>query len=336
MIEQYTFTGVWFVYDGGCPICNLAAHAMQLREALGPLNLFDARTETDHPLITEINARGLSLDDGMVIYHEHQFFHGKEALEFMAVFAAPKGFFNRINRLLFRSKRFASISYPWMRGSRNLLLFLRRKPKINNLECREQPIFQTIFGDGWEDLPPVMLKHYTNKPFSNDVYVTEGTMDVKTAPVLRMLAPLSRLFGGIPLTNKTDVPVTVRFESESGSKAFHFNRAFHFPGQKPYIFHSKMVPQGSNKVVEQMKFGLGWRVAFKWQQERVILAHDGYCLCLFGCFLPLPLNWLIGTVHAEEQAIDDKSFKMFVEINHWLFGKIYEYRGTFTMVTDHG
>ena len=152
---------------------------------------------------------------------------------------------------------------------------------------------------------------------------------------LRIFAPVLQILGGVPAVNETDVPVTVRFESEDSSQAFHFNRAFHFTGKKPYVFHSKMVPQGGNKVVEQMKFGLGWRVSFHWQEDKVILAHNGYCLCLFRRFFPLPLDWLLGTVHAEEQAINDASFKMFVEMRHWVFGKIYEYRGTFHMVTNH-
>jgi predicted DCC family thiol-disulfide oxidoreductase YuxK len=67
--------GVWFVYDGECPMCNTAAHAF---------HLINARKTKDDPLIEEINKRKIDLDEGMVIYCEDRFYHGKDALKFMA------------------------------------------------------------------------------------------------------------------------------------------------------------------------------------------------------------------------------------------------------------
>jgi len=332
MNEQNVQTGVWFIYDGECPVCKNAAQALRIKKELGPLHLLDARTEIQHLLIDKVNQERLNLDEGMVIYHQGQLFHGSTALEFMAIYGAPSGIFNRINRLLFRSPLLSKTLYPLMRAVRNFLLLIRHKPPIHNLINRKQPTFQSIFGADWDKLPPVMLKHYANRPFCNEVNTVQGTMAVQAAPILRLATPMLRLLGGIPAVNENNVPVTVRFESDSHSNAFHFRRTFHFPNQKPYVFHSKMIPQHEDKVVEQMKFGLGWRVAFEWRDNRVILAHNGYCLCIWRKFIPVPLNWLIGKVHAEEWALDDNSFEMFVEIRHFLFGKIYEYRGRFDVI----
>ena len=193
------------------------------------------------------------------------------------------------------------------------------------------PIFEHVFGAAWHQMPPVMRKHYANRPFSNDVQVAKGKMWVKTAPILRFFAPLLRLLGGIPAVDAENIPVTVSFKSETKDTALHFVRHFHLQEGAPYIFHSKMIARGGNDVVEVMKFRLGWCTKFLWQNDKVILAHNGFCLCLFGYFIPLPITWLIGHIHAEEEAIDNNHFKMFVEIRHPLFGKVYEYRGTFAM-----
>ena len=75
---------VWFVYDGDCPICTHAAEALLIKQEFGSLNLLNAREAVDNPLIDEINKRGYDLDEGMVIYAHDHFYHGKEALKFMA------------------------------------------------------------------------------------------------------------------------------------------------------------------------------------------------------------------------------------------------------------
>ena len=125
--------GIWFVYDGDCPVCQIGASLFKVRQAAGELVLLNARTETAHPLLQEINAAGLNLDDGMVIKYRDQLYHGHKALELMAVLGADDGMFNRFNRLMFRSSTMAKLGYPVMRFFRNLLLTLKGIKKIDNL-----------------------------------------------------------------------------------------------------------------------------------------------------------------------------------------------------------
>jgi hypothetical protein len=87
-----------------------------------------------------------------------------------------------------------------------------------------------------------------------------------------------------------------------------------------------------NEVIEIMRFGLGWKMRYSWDGEKVILAHCGYALNLFGHFIPLPLTILLGAGYAEEHAIDDNTFEMLTHITHPWWGKIYEYKGRFEVV----
>jgi predicted DCC family thiol-disulfide oxidoreductase YuxK len=125
---------VWFVYDGECPICCAAAQALRIRKAVGQLHLVDARVETDHPLLAEIAAHQLDLDEGMVIHFGDRLYHGADALQLMALLGSGQGWFNRMNALLFRSAVPARWAYPLMRSARNLAIRLRGVTSIDNLQ----------------------------------------------------------------------------------------------------------------------------------------------------------------------------------------------------------
>lgn len=125
---------IWFVYDGECPICQMGASLFKVRDNVGTLYTVDARTEKDHPVMCEVNDAKLNLDEGMVIKYQGALYQGEDALHLMAKIGAKDMGFNRLNSVLFRSKTLTKLSYPFMRGGRNLALKLKGAGKINNLK----------------------------------------------------------------------------------------------------------------------------------------------------------------------------------------------------------
>lgn len=321
--------GVWFIYDGECPICKQAAKALRIKKTFGTLSTLDARAHTDDPLIDAINHKNLDLDEGMVIYVDGQFFHGKEALQFMAKYGEAHNIFMATLRSLFWSKILSRLMYPWMRATRNYLLRRKKVKRIDNLQLKNEPIFKSIFGEQWASLPPVMKKHYSNRPYTQDISTVTGHLDVSCKPPLLWLSPLMKLLGQIPTHNEKNVPVTVHFESDLNSKSFHFNRMFTFTKSAPYAFQSRMLQVKDNEVIEIMKFGLGWKMLYNWDGEKVILTHKGYALNFFGHFIPLPLTIIMGKGYAEERPLTEHSFEMETHIHHPWWGKLYEYKGHF-------
>lgn len=192
-----------------------------------------------------------------------------------------------------------------------------------------EPIFKDIFGDSWDDLPPVMHKHYANRPYCDDKVIVEGKLDVMCDGPIKLLAPLMKLMGQIPARNEKAVSVTVQFQSDENSKAFHFVRTFNFKNDTPYIFKSSMLQIKDNEVIEVMRFGLGWKMLYRWDGEKIVLEHRGYALRILGHFMPIPLTVLMGKGYAEEIAIDDNTFDMITHITHPWWGKVYEYKGRF-------
>lgn len=325
-------SGVWFVYDGDCPICTHAAQAIRIKQVFGELSTLNARETKDDPLIEEISRLGLDLDEGMVIYNNGRFYHGDGALKFMARYGASGNFFMFFLKSLFWSDTLSRLMYPWMRGIRNWLLRRRNVSRIDNLNLKNEPTFKSIFGQSWDELPPVIKKHYANHSYTTEITSVEGTLDVFCKPPLLWLSPLMKLLGQIPAFNEKNVPVTVHFESEINSKAFHLNRIFNFSNGKPYRFRSRMFQIRGNEVIEIMQFGLGWKTKYFWDGEKVVLAHIGYAVRLFGNLIPLPLTILLGEGNAEEHPVDDNTFDMEVTISHPWWGKLYGYKGRFQVM----
>lgn len=198
----------------------------------------------------------------------------------------------------------------------------------------QDPIFKSVFAAQWETLPAVMHKHYANRPFSHDVGTVEGKMDVEFGWLVKLLSPMLRLVGALVPYQGKDIPVTVSFRSEPDSNRFCLDRTFHLPHKSPYVFFSRLVPIEKDIIVEWMKYGIGWKHRFYYQDEKVILEHVGYVWNLLGKMLPIPLGLLLGRGYAEEQALDENRFRMKMNIIHPLFGKMYEYRGVFKVIDE--
>lgn len=127
--------GVWIIYDGDCPMCKTSTHIYRLKEQFGTLHLINARDLDENPeLLTQINDRELDLDVGMVILQNNEFFHGADALWFMAMHGDQSYFFSKICSFFFKSKVVTSLVYPFLRFGRNFLLFIRAKKQIKNLK----------------------------------------------------------------------------------------------------------------------------------------------------------------------------------------------------------
>jgi hypothetical protein len=200
------------------------------------------------------------------------------------------------------------------------------------MKKNKQPIFQSIFGSSWNDLPVVMQKHYANRPYSNDIVTVKGKMDIQFNWFGKLCTPLFRIFGTlIPFQGK-NIETIVRYKSDETDNSVSFDRVLHFPNKEPFHFRSKMVPIENSRIIEFMGFGLGWCMDYAYEDNLVKLKHRGYVIRMLGLNIPVPIAFFIGKGYAEEKAISDNSFDMFVTITHPLWGKIYEYRGQFNIV----
>lgn len=120
---------VTIVYDGECPFCQQFMQLLRLRASAGNVHLIDARS--NHPLVDEIVQLGFDLDQGMIVVIGERYYHGSEAMQVLAMLSTRKGWFNRLNYYIFRSKGMSTTLYPILRTGRNLVLKLLGRKPIN-------------------------------------------------------------------------------------------------------------------------------------------------------------------------------------------------------------
>lgn len=122
---------ILLVYDKQCPACDYYCNLARIRESVGRLILVDARS--GGPVMDEITAAGLDIDQGMVLKVGDTLYYGADAIHVLALMGTNTGVFNRLTHWCFRSRPVARVLYPVLRTCRNLLLKFLGKTKINNL-----------------------------------------------------------------------------------------------------------------------------------------------------------------------------------------------------------
>ncbi|MEZ0497948.1 DCC1-like thiol-disulfide oxidoreductase family protein [Sphingomonas sp. IW22] len=111
------------VYDGECVFCQNYVRFFRLREAIGPVELLDARS--GDPRVEALWRQGYDLDEGMVFAHRGRVFHGAEAVQVLASLSSRSGLFNRLNAAIFRSPAVARMLYPALKLGRRATLMAR-------------------------------------------------------------------------------------------------------------------------------------------------------------------------------------------------------------------
>lgn len=200
---------------------------------------------------------------------------------------------------------------------------------VNRVNKNEQ-IFKSVFGSEWGKLPPVFQKRYMNRSYSNDEITVEGKMNIHFSKFMSCLIPIFRLLHVLVPFQGSNIPVKVDFRSELNSDGVYLYRKFYFPNKKPYEFISCMRAINTNDVIEFMSFGIGWRTNYFYDGNKVIMQHRGYVWKIFGLNIPLPLEIFLGKGHAEEEVIDDNTYKVTMSMMHPVFGMMYSYSGNFT------
>jgi len=121
--------GITILYDGHCPFCSSYVTMMRLREAVGKVELVDARG--DDPRVAEAMSAGLDLDEGMVVIWEGRQFHGRDAVHLLATLSARGGLLNELQRRVLAAPRRAAILYPALARGRRLFLRIIGRPPIS-------------------------------------------------------------------------------------------------------------------------------------------------------------------------------------------------------------
>lgn len=115
-------------YDGACPVCRSFVHRLKPRHGDVRIALIDARAAPDR--VAALAARGLDLDEGIVVKDGEAYLSGAEATRYLAGLHASSGALERLFAWCFGSPGRARLAYPVFRAGRRALLFLLRRGPI--------------------------------------------------------------------------------------------------------------------------------------------------------------------------------------------------------------
>lgn len=116
------------IYDGECIYCQSYVRFVRLREAIGPVELLDARS--DDPRVAEYWQRGYDLDEGMLFVYRGRVYHGAGAIHMLAGLSSRHGALNRLNAFLFAHERVARLAYPLLKLGRRATLAIRGRRRL--------------------------------------------------------------------------------------------------------------------------------------------------------------------------------------------------------------
>ena len=117
------------IYDGACIFCDAYVRLLSLREAVGPVDLIDARS--GDPRLRAYESAGYDLNEGMLFEYNGTVYFGADAVNILATLSTPVSTFNRINGALLSKQLVARFFYPMFKFCRTITLKLRRVPKIS-------------------------------------------------------------------------------------------------------------------------------------------------------------------------------------------------------------
>lgn len=132
MSDKSEKQAVWLVYDGECPMCRSFSNMYALQEKFGVIHLVNARDGDPQWLMDKIAELKYDLDEGIVILENDRFYHGVDALIFMARHGKQDNIFLNLVYACLKNSTVTKIVYPILRAIRNSLLFVLRKKKINS------------------------------------------------------------------------------------------------------------------------------------------------------------------------------------------------------------
>ena len=127
------------VYDKECPVCDYYCERIDVQQSAGILRRINARDDSD--IMDEITARGIDIDEGMVVRIGDRLHYGADAIHELALLSSGKGFVNAMSRLMFSSRRMSRALYPIFKFMRNMLLKILGRTRINNLQQADNEHF---------------------------------------------------------------------------------------------------------------------------------------------------------------------------------------------------
>lgn len=324
--SKKTSNTFYLIYDGDCMLCNSTARAVRVKNAVGQLELINARS--NHSLVWEVASKGYDLNEGIIVKYHDRYYYGADAINFLALVSSKNNLFNKLNAKIFKHQRLAHFFYPTFKLLRNILLYIRGVDPIS-MPQSHFTLLEKIFAAHLKDIPLVLQKRYASAAFINKKLIMTGNLNIYVSPFFKFISPLLNVFGILTPCAGKNIPTTVKMISKFDSSLITMHRTFYYPHRKPTVFVSHLEYVKKNVVLEHIRFGISARLYYVFNNDVITMKYGGYVIKIGQLFIRLPLAFIFGKFRASEVALNENEFYMKLVIEHFILRKLFQYDGKF-------
>lgn len=319
------------VYDDECPVCRVYCTNIKLKDSGQPLVLIDARK--GGVLMDDITARGLDIDEGMVVKIGNNLYYGSDAIYVLSQHTKSAGIMGRMNQYLFRHRFLADILYPAGKAARNFVLYVLGIEKIGNLRKADtgSTIRNQLGEDAWMRLAPHIRARFAADPQEGEVVAYSGRMHtVRRSKMGWLFAQLTRIIGN-PLTPYagSDVPMDVELTKKRGRTGVYWQRTYYYEGRKPFVVVSVKKEARNGDMLECVGGGFGMVLDVS-EEEASLHFRSRYFFWQLGPLRVRLPRWLApGETHVAHEDLGGGDFIFRLSMVHAQLGETFFQEGVF-------
>ncbi len=127
-MDANTASDLVILYDKECPFCDAYIRYNRFREQFPDAKIVNAREDCEYRRAAE--ARGMDINEGMVVFLGGEIFHGADAMNTLSLITTGSALFNKAVSAVLSNRAVARAVYPLLNAGRKIALFLLGRKQI--------------------------------------------------------------------------------------------------------------------------------------------------------------------------------------------------------------
>lgn len=201
----------------------------------------------------------------------------------------------------------------------------------------EGELFKKIMGESWQKLHPDIQRRFDKNPIPGQPLKYKGSLEELSCSFWgKLLGYVTKpLIKGalIPYT-AYDFPVDIEVYSKEGCPYIFKQRIYQLPGRKPIQFTSFMKEGENGECLEYVGANLGMKLLVFEKDGNLHFKSNGYFWDIGFCRIPLPGILTPGNTYLMHLNEGNNQFRIRIDIEHILFGKMFVQAGVFTELAN--
>ncbi len=211
------------------------------------------------------------------------------------------------------------------------------KTKYINPIHSEGEFFKKVMGRKWFDLHKDIQNRFDETPEPGKPLCYRGTLDILWCSNLgKLLAFLTKpiIKGALMPYRSNHCPVDIQVYKKDNCPYLFKQRIYQLKESKHVQFTSHMSEDKPGEIMEYVGAGLGMKLTVFEKEGNLHIKSDGYFLKIGPVKIPMPSIFTPGKTYLTHINENKEKFRIRIDINHCLLGKMFIQEGSFYRVEN--